>query len=90
VVFRRGWAWSTEGDALSLLATSKMIAGAKIIAEPLSWAQVKSVFVKTAPVVKQAYDRLGAKPALAEFQSARVGDLRGLPSWEMGRWKDRA
>jgi len=90
VVFRRGWAWSTEGDALSLLATSKMIAGAKIIPEPLNWAQVKSVFVKTAPVVKLAYDRLGAKPALAEFQSARVGDLRGLPSWEMQRWKDRA
>jgi ABC-type nitrate/sulfonate/bicarbonate transport system substrate-binding protein len=89
VVFRRGWAWSTEGDALSLLATSKMIAGAKIIAEPLSWAQVKSVFVKTAPLVKQAYDRLGAKPVLAEFQSAKVGDLRGLPSWELGRWKDR-
>jgi ABC-type nitrate/sulfonate/bicarbonate transport system substrate-binding protein len=89
VVFRRGWAWSTEGDALSLLATSKMIAGAKIIAEPLSWAQVKSVFVRTAPLVKQAYDRLGAKPVLAEFQSAKVGDLRGLPSWELGRWKDR-
>jgi len=90
VVFRRGWAWSTEGDALSLLATGKMMAGAKMIPEPVSWAQVKGVFVQTAPVVRQAYDRLGAKPALAEFQSARVGDLRGLPSWELQRWKDRA
>ncbi|MFC5521082.1 ABC transporter substrate-binding protein [Polaromonas jejuensis] len=89
VVFRRGWAWSTEGDALALFATSKMIAGAKIIAQPLSWAQVKSVFVRTAPLARQAYDRLGAKPAIAEFQSAKVGDLRGLPSWEMSRWKDR-
>jgi ABC-type nitrate/sulfonate/bicarbonate transport system substrate-binding protein len=89
VVFRRGWAWSTEGDALALLATSKMIAGAKIIPQPLSWAQVKSVFVQTAPLARQAYDRLGAKPALTEFQSAKVGDLRGLPSWEMQRWKDR-
>jgi hypothetical protein len=66
-----------------------MMASAKIIPEPLSWAQVKSVFVQTAPLVKQAYDRLGAKPGLAEFQSAKVGDLRGLPSWEMRRWKDR-
>lgn len=89
VVFRRGWSWSTEGDALAMLATSKMIAGAKIIPEPLGWAQVKSVFVQTAPLAKQAYDRLGAKPALTEFQSARAGDLRGLPSWEMRRWKDR-
>lgn len=89
VVFRRGWSWSTEGDALALFATSKMIAGAKIIPQPLSWAQVKSVFVQTAPLAKQAYERLGAKPAITEFQSAKVGDLRGLPSWEMTRWKDR-
>jgi ABC-type nitrate/sulfonate/bicarbonate transport system substrate-binding protein len=89
VVFRRGWSWSTEGDALALFATSKMIAGAKIIPQPLSWAQVKSVFVQTAPLAKQAYERLGAKPAITEFQSAKVGDLRGLPSWEMARWKDR-
>jgi ABC-type nitrate/sulfonate/bicarbonate transport system substrate-binding protein len=89
VVFRRGWVWSTEGDALSLFATGKMMAGAKIIPQPLSWAQVKSVFVQTAPLAKQAYERQGAKPAIAEFQSAKVGDLRGLPSWEMQRWKDR-
>ncbi len=89
VVFRRGWSWSTEGDALALFATSKMIAGAKIIPQPLSWTQVKSVFVQTAPLAKQAYERLGAKPAITEFQSAKVGDLRGLPSWEMQRWKDR-
>lgn len=89
VVFRRGWSWSTEGDALALFATSKMIAGAKIIPQPLSWAQVKSVFVQTAPLAKQAYERMGAKPAIGEFQSAKVGDLRGLPSWEMQRWKDR-
>jgi len=90
VVFRRGWSWSTEGDALAMLATSKMIAGAKIIPEPLNWAQVKSVFVQAAPLARQAYDRLGAKPPLTEFQSARAGDIRGLPSWEMRRWKDRA
>lgn len=89
VVFRRGWAWSTEGDALSMLATGKMMAGAKIIPEPVSWAQIKSVFERTAPLVRQAYDRLGEKPGLTEFQSVKAGDLRGLPSWEMRRWKDR-
>ena len=89
VVFRRGWAWSTEGDALSMLATGKMMAGAKIIPEPVSWAQIKSVFERTAPLVRQAYDRLGEKPGLPEFQSVKAGDLRGLPCWEMRRWKDR-
>ena len=89
VVFRRGWAWSTEGDALSMLATGKMMAGAKIIPQPVSWAQIKSVFERTAPLVRQAYDRLGEKPGLPEFQSVKAGDLRGLPSWEMRRWKDR-
>ncbi|SFU66020.1 ABC-type nitrate/sulfonate/bicarbonate transport system, substrate-binding protein [Polaromonas sp. YR568] len=89
VVFRRGWSWSTEGDALSLLATGKMMAGAKIIPQPVSWAQIKSVFERTAPLVKQAYDRLGEKPGLTEFQSVLSGDVRGLPSWEMRRWKDR-
>jgi hypothetical protein len=89
VVFRRGWAWSTEGDALSLLATGKMMAGARIIPQPVSWAQIKSVFERTAPLVRQAYDRLGEKPGLTEFQSVKAGDLRGLPSWEMRRWKDR-
>ena len=61
-----------------------------MIEAPLSWAQVKGAFERTAPLVKQAYDRLGAKPAAAEFMRTDTADLRGLPLWQMAQWADRS
>ena len=38
------------------------------------------------PLVKQAYERLGSKPAASEFLRTDVADLRGRPVWEMDKW----
>ena len=55
----------------------------KVIEKPLSWAQVKAAFARTAPLVKQAYDRLGAKPPAAEFTRT---DTRTCAAGRCGRW----
>ena len=89
VLFSRGWSWPTENDARAVLETSKFMADNKVIEAPLQWAQVKSAFSRTAPLVKQAYDKLGAKPGAAEFTRTDVADLRGRPLWEINQWADR-
>ena len=89
VLFSRGWSWPTENDARAVLETSKFMADNKVIEGPLQWAQVKGAFSRTAPLVKQAYDKLGAKPAATEFTRTDVADLRGRPVWEINQWADR-
>lgn len=88
VLQKRGWTWPTEADARAVLETSKYLVDAKMIPAPLSWAQVKDSFRRTAPLVKEAYDRLGGKPAAAEFTRTDVGDLRGRPVWEIDSWAE--
>lgn len=51
---------------------------------------MKGAFERTAPVIKEAYDRLGARPGPAEFTRTDVPDLRGLPVWEMDKWTERS
>ena len=90
VLFARGWSWATENDARAVLETSKYLVGSKVIEQPLTWAQVKSAFSRTAPLIKQAYDKLGAKPGAAEFVRTDTADLRGRPVWEINQWAERA
>ena len=89
VLFARGWSWPTENDARAVLETSKFMADNKVIEKPLQWAQIKGAFSRTAPLVKQAYDKLGAKPGATEFTRTDVADLRGRPVWEINQWADR-
>lgn len=89
VLFIRGWSWATENDARAILETSKYLVDSKVIEKPLTWAQVKGAFTRTAPLAKQAYERLGSKPAAGEFTRTDATDLRGLPLWEMNRWAER-
>ncbi|MGQ0546567.1 MAG: ABC transporter substrate-binding protein [Betaproteobacteria bacterium] len=89
VLFIRGWSWPTENDARAVLETSKYLVQSKVIDKPLTWAQVKNAFARTAPLVKQAYERLGSKPPTGEFTRTDTADLRGLPVWEMNRWGER-
>ncbi len=88
VLYKRGWTWPTEADARAVLETSKYLVDAKMIPAPLAWAQVKEAFKRTAPLVKEAYDRLGAKPPESEFMRTDVTDLRGRPIWEMDQWAE--
>ena len=89
VLFSRGWSWPTENDARAVLESSKYMVENKVIEKSLNWAQVKGAFQRTAPLVKQAYDKLGAKPAQAEFVRTDTADLRGRPVWEMDKWAER-
>lgn len=88
VLFVRGWCWPTEGDARAVLDTSKFMVEGKMIAKPLEWSQVKNAFALTAAPLREAYEKSGRKPDMASFQAADAKDLRGLPAWEMARWKE--
>ncbi len=90
VLFARGWSWPTENDARAVLETSKFMADNKVIDAPLQWGQIKGAFSRTAPLVKQAFDKLGAKPTATEFTRTDVADLRGRPVWEINQWADRS
>jgi hypothetical protein len=90
VVYARKWAWPTENDARAVLEVSKYLVDAKMIDQPLNWGQVKNAFALTAPLTKEAFDRMGAKTTEAEFTRTDAKDLRGLPVWNLDRWADRS
>ena len=90
VLFKRGWCWPTEGDAVALLETSKSMVDGKLITKPLAWAQVKTAFALTAPLDKAAYDKTGRVPDAAGFHDKNAKDLRGAPVWEMQSWGERS
>jgi hypothetical protein len=89
VLFKRGWCWPTEGDASAVLEISKVMVGGRIIERPLTWAQVRSSFQAAVPMLRDAYERSGRRPEPAAFEATNVQDLRGLPAWELERWRDR-
>ena len=90
VLFKRGWCWPTEGDAVALLETSKAMVDGKLIQKPLTWGEVKGAFATSAAPVKAAYDKTGGNPSAAGFSAKNTADLRGNPIWMMDNWADRA
>ncbi len=90
VLFSRGWSWPTEADARAVLETSKFMSENKVIPKPLEWSKIKEAFARTAPLTKQAYDKMGAKPGASEFTRKGASDLRGRPVWELNQWSDQA
>jgi len=89
VLFKRGWCWPTEGDASAVLEISKVMVEGRIIERPLTWAQVRGSFQAAVPMLRDAYERTGRRPDAAAFEATNVQDLRGLPAWELERWRDR-
>jgi ABC-type nitrate/sulfonate/bicarbonate transport system substrate-binding protein len=90
VLFKRGWCWPTEGDAVALLETSKSMVDGKLITKPLAWDQVKEAFALAAPLDKAAYEKTGRVPDAAGFNDKNAKDLRGAPTWDMQRWGERS
>ncbi|MBL8588276.1 MAG: ABC transporter substrate-binding protein [Methylobacteriaceae bacterium] len=90
VLHARGWIWPTENDARAVLEVSKYLVDAKVIDKPLTWGRVKESFALTTPLVKEAFERSGGKPAATEFSRTDVSDLRGLPLWDIAKWADRS
>ena len=89
VLFKRGWCWPTEGDAVALLETSKSMVDGKLITKPLAWDQVKGAFAPAAPLDKAAWEKSGRVPDAAGFNDKNAKDLRGAPIWDMASWGTR-
>lgn len=87
VLFQRGWAWPTEGDAAAITQISQFMVEGKLIPRPLAWDKVKSAFGKAAPLLQKAYDATGKVPDEAGFTDQKAHDLRGLPAWQANQWK---
>jgi hypothetical protein len=87
VIFQRGWIWPTEGDAAAITQISNFMVEGRLIPKALTFDQVKSGFAKAAPLLQKAYEATGRKPTESEFTSKDTKDLRGLPSWQMDKWK---
>jgi ABC-type nitrate/sulfonate/bicarbonate transport system substrate-binding protein len=90
VLFKRGWCWPTEGDAVALLETSKSMVDGKLITKPLSWDQVKNAFALAAPLDKAAWEKTGRVPDAGGFNDKNAKDLRGAPIWDMAGWGARS
>ena len=90
LAFKRGWCWSTEGDAAAILEVSKFMVEGRLIEKPLAWSQVRDALRLAAPLQQEAYEKSGRKPDAAAFEAKDVQDLRGLPVWQLDQWKDRA
>ncbi|CAH1687836.1 ABC-type nitrate/sulfonate/bicarbonate transport system substrate-binding protein [Hyphomicrobiales bacterium] len=86
VLFKRGWIWPTQGDVSAIVETSKFMVEGKLIPAPLDWSVVLANVGKAAPLMRQAYEMSGSKPELSAFTASDAKDLRGLPTWESGRW----
>ena len=81
---RRGWSWITEGDARTLVGLSKV---KSIYQQELTPDLVKRTLRFGAPLAREAWERVGKFPGEAAFTDPRATDIRGLPVWEMDRWK---
>ena len=90
LAFKRGWCWSTEGDAVAILEVSKFMVEGRLIEKPLAWSQVRDAFRLAAPLQQEAWEKSGRKPDVSAFEAKDVQDLRGLPVWQLDQWKDRA
>jgi hypothetical protein len=81
---RRGWSWITEGDARTLVGLSKV---KSIYQQELTPELVKRTLRLGAPLAREAYERVGKFPDAAAFTDPKAIDIRGLPVWEIDRWK---
>ena len=80
---RRGWSWITEGDARTLVGLSQV---SSIYQTALSGELVTRVLRRSAPLARQAWERVGRTPGPEAFAQTGTGDLRGKPHWELESW----
>jgi len=90
LIFSRGWSWPTNAEARAVQQASQYLVDGGVIEEPLSWAQVKGAFERTAPLARKAYELLGSNTPASDFVRTDVNDLRGLPLWNMDDWTEKA
>jgi len=83
LIRRRNWAWITEGDARTLVGLSKV---KSIYQQELNGEGVAKVLKLSAPLAKEAYERVGGDPGPEAFAATGTGDLRGRAHWEIDGW----
>ncbi|MBL8700878.1 MAG: ABC transporter substrate-binding protein [Alphaproteobacteria bacterium] len=80
---RRGWSWITEGDARTLVGLSQV---KSIYQTALTGAGVTRTLKLSAPLAKDAWERVAKEPGPEAFAKTDAGDLRGKPHWEIDSW----
>src|SRR5699024_1307811 len=85
LLFLREWSWATEGDAQSMVETSKFMSEAGLIDDPLSWDEVSENLSEVSDILEKAYEHMDEYPEESEFLDEDT-DVRGLPIWEMDQW----
>ena len=83
----RGWSWMTESDAQSIIEVSKFMAETGALPKPLTMKDVKANAEPAAPIMKDAYEEMGASPGVDIFTAKDVIDRRGLPLWMADKWR---
>jgi hypothetical protein len=83
--YRRGWCWLTEGDLRAVVDQSALAAQGKMIDKPNTWETILKNISLTAPLAKEAYDRV-QYPDAAAFTAKDAKDLRGYPVWQSDKW----
>lgn len=85
LLYLRGWSWLTHGDVRSIVANSEFMVKAGLIENAVSWEKVKQYASRVAPLIKRAYEIVGA-PSPDTFFDGDAIDLRGAPIWEYESW----
>ena len=80
----------TDTEVIAHLVSSEMKKGRKPAdAVAAALPRLKGAFALTSAPLREAYEKSGRKPDAAAFTAADAKDQRGLPVWEIARWKDR-
>src|SRR4029078_6910138 len=102
ILYRRGgWSWITEGDARTLVGLSKvksiyqqeltgdLVKRTLAKAAPLArgGSATTGKIPGAAPPARESHDKSGKIRDAAVFTATKAGATRGLPVWEIDRWK---
>jgi hypothetical protein len=81
LLFKRSWAWLTEGDLRSLVANSRFMKEAKLLPNELTWDDVVRNITPIAPLAKEAWERSQRHPSSPTFTN-KSDDIRGPVMWD--------
>ena len=87
----RCWSYATYGDVRNIVFTAAWAFKNKYVDKPVTWDDAKKYFSFTAPLQREAWEKMGRNPSLSEMtKSSDVPDIRGYPTWMMDKWPDEA
>jgi ABC-type nitrate/sulfonate/bicarbonate transport system substrate-binding protein len=81
LLFKRSWAWLTEGDLRSIVVNSRFMKEAKLLPTEVSWDDLVRNVQPIAPLAREAWERTQRHPAQDVFTAASL-DMRGAVMWD--------